>query len=107
MFRLELKGAKEVDKPDVDNGVLPMVGCKDAIDWVTTLAPDGEKKERVLKRMKYEFAKDIPVKPKFHPGKYGHKYDNWTCGNCGFGLSEVVYHFCPNCGFAIGKRTEY
>ena len=85
----------------------PMVGCETAMGWVSNLSNVDENiKIRVLRRMQYEFAKDIPVKPKFHKGKYGKKYDNFTCGQCGFGLSEVVWDFCPKCGYAIGKR-EY
>lgn len=40
------------------------------------------------------------IKPKFHKGKYGTKYDSWTCGNCG---AELVYsvceNYCHNCGY--------
>ena len=39
-------------------------------------------------------------KPKLHKGKYGEKYDSWTCGNCG---AELVYsvceNYCHNCGY--------
>ncbi len=40
-------------------------------------------------------------KPKFHKGKYGKKYDNYTCGNCGAGLKDIVDDFCWSCGFRI------
>ena len=85
----------------------PMVGCDSAITWVENLKDvDNNIKERVLRRMRYEFQKDIPVRPKFHKGKYGAKYDSYTCGKCGFGINEVVYKFCPNCGYAIGSRGK-
>ncbi len=85
----------------------PMVGCETAITWVTGLKEvDRNIQERVVRRMRYEFKKDIPVKPVFHKGKYGAKYDNFTCGKCGCGLSEAWYKFCPNCGYIIGTR-EY
>ena len=85
-----------------------MVGCKDVIAFVlqhtqTTTKEEVELKERVLNRMRYEFDKDIPVPAKFHKGRYGHKYDTWTCGNCGAGVPEVGWKFCPNCGFAIKR----
>lgn len=40
------------------------------------------------------------AKPKFHKGKYGKKYDNHTCGNCGHGI-QVHYDYCPKCGFRL------
>ncbi len=81
----------------------PMVGCETAITWVENLkGVDNNIKERVIRRMKYEFVKDIPVAPKFHKGKYGKKYDYMTCGQCGFGLS-VINKYCPNCGYAVGN----
>ena len=81
-----------------------MVGCKAAITWVTNLKNiDENTRERLLARMNYEFDKDIPVKPKFHKGKYGKQYDNYTCGNCGSTLfNGVTSNYCSNCGFAIG-----
>ncbi len=84
----------------------PMVGCETAITWIGNLKDvDKSIQERVLSRMRYEFSKDIPVKPIFHKGKYGAKYDSFTCGNCGSTIS-AHYKFCPSCGFMIGKR-EY
>ncbi|MCR5720025.1 MAG: hypothetical protein K6F84_05620 [Lachnospiraceae bacterium] len=81
--------------------ISPMVGCNTAITWVENLKNvDDAIRNRVLKRMIYEFSKDIPVKPKFHKGKYGHKYDHYTCGNCGHGIN-IYDKFCPNCGFRI------
>lgn len=41
------------------------------------------------------------AKPKFHKGKYGKKYDYYTCGNCGCGLRDIVDNFCWSCGFQI------
>lgn len=85
----------------------PMVGCETAITWIENLKDvDNNIKERVVRRMRYEFAKDMPVPPKFHKGRYGKKYDYFTCGNCGAGIDQVLNNFCPNCGFAISKK-EY
>lgn len=85
-----------------------MVGCENAIKWVQNLKGVKEdNKNRVVNRMRYEFAKDIPVKPKFYKGKYGHKYDSYACGNCGSGLPEAWWQFCPNCGFRIGDKHEW
>ena len=53
--------------------------------------------EKVL----YILAKDVPVEPRFNKGKYGSKYDSYSCGRCGFGISEIVYKYCPNCGQRI------
>lgn len=40
------------------------------------------------------------IKPKYHKGMYGRKYDFHTCGACGFGVN-VVYEYCPKCGTRI------
>lgn len=40
------------------------------------------------------------IKPKYHKGVYGHKFDHHTCGACGFGVN-VVYEYCPKCGTRI------
>ncbi len=89
----------------------PMIGCNAAITWIENLKDvDIEIKQRVLARMHYEFDKDIPVPPKFHKGKYGAKYDSYTCGNCGVTLNSfhvVGGHYCWNCGFAIGKVSQF
>ena len=87
-----------------NNDYGPMVGCETAIMWVENLKDvDTNIKERVIRRMKYEFQKDIPVLPRFNKGRYGHKYDSYSCGNCGAGIDAVLYKFCPNCGYAIRK----
>jgi predicted RNA-binding Zn-ribbon protein involved in translation (DUF1610 family) len=56
--------------------------------------------------MRYEADKAIPVKPRYHKGQYGRKYDTWSCGNCGAGVPEAHWKYCPNCGQAI-KKAEY
>lgn len=87
--------------------LLPMVGEKDALDFLlnmTVRAEDEETLCRVIKRVKYRFDQCVPVKPVFHKGKYGKKYDTWTCGNCGRSLPEAVWKYCPNCGYAIKGR---
>lgn len=82
-----------------------MVGCETALTWVENLSGVDEMiKERVLHRMRYEFDKDIPVKPRFNKGKYGPRYDSYSCGNCGTTISEAWHEYCPNCGFRIDKR---
>ena len=82
-----------------------MVGCNTALTWIENLSGvDNSIKERVLRRMRYEFKKDIPVAPKFHKGKYGKKYDYLTCGQCGFGIT-VTDKYCPKCGYVIGDKA--
>ena len=83
-----------------------MIGCNSSITWVQNLQGVNDSiKDRVLARMAYEFDKDIPVKPKLHKGIYGSKFDHYTCGNCGAGIQEAYWHFCPNCGFRIAKTV--
>lgn len=83
------------------------VGCEYALTWVENLTGVDEIiKERVLNRMRYEFDKDIPVKPKFRKGIYGKKYDNYSCGNCGYGGLQVHEVYCAHCGFRIDWRID-
>lgn len=80
------------------------VGCIDALQWVRNLSGvETEMRDRVWNRMAYEFDKGVPIEPKFHAGKYGHKYDNYTCGRCGFGIDPVIAQYCQNCGQKIAR----
>ena len=75
-----------------------MVGPEDAVAWVEALdVLDKHMQERVVHRMRYEFDKDIPVPVRAQGGRYR----SYSCGNCGAGISEVHWTFCPNCGFRI------
>lgn len=86
----------------MSKGYGPCVGVDTAIMWVENLTNVDENiKERVLNRMRYEFAKDRPVLPKFRKGVYGRKYDSWSCGNCGYSGIQIHEHYCPNCGFMV------
>lgn len=77
-----------------------MVGCQDAIKFVQDIETDkAELKERVLARIRYEFDKDEPVKPRVYKMRYGR--DSHICGNCGAGGLQVYDKYCSNCGFAI------
>ena len=87
-----------------------MISFEDAIKMVELELPtfdDGHFKERALNRLRYECDKSKPVAPKYNKGRYGSKYDSYSCGNCGHGGIESYYHYCPNCGYAIGwKEVE-
>lgn len=82
-----------------------MVSFDVAIQWAQSM-PDSADKQHSINRMRYERDKAVPVTPKFHKGIYGHKYDTYTCGNCGTRITEAWWRHCPNCGFAIKKITE-
>lgn len=82
-----------------------MIGAVDALKWLMSL-PEDITRNRVIARFRYECDKGVPVPRKYRPGVYGHKYDTWTCGNCGYGLSEPHYRYCPNCGFAAASRDN-
>lgn len=49
----------------------------------------------------YERDKAKPIKPKYHKGQYGRKYDTYTCANCG-AVVVVTYNYCPTCGRQVG-----
>ena len=52
--------------------------------------------QRILALKAYEGSK-----PKFQRGKYGKRYDSYTCGHCGCTLKDIVDNFCFKCGFRI------
>lgn len=83
-----------------------MHGCEESLDFVRTL-PESDKRDWTLRRMEYEFDRERRIKPTFRKGVYGKKYDNYSCGNCGYGGIERHENYCPNCGYAIGWEIKY
>ena len=57
--------------------------------------------ETLIRTMRRALVARYPAEPNFQPGKYGAKYDSYTCCNCGFGVNEAFYKVCPNCGQAL------
>ena len=83
-----------------------MIGCTDAINWVARqIVDDADVQDCVVNRMIYQFEKEEGSKAKYHKGKYGSRYDSYTCGNCGHTISEAYWKYCPNCGYRILKDT--
>ena len=82
-----------------------MCGIDQAIDYLRDCQPRNSKDDmpgRIINRLRYVRDKDKGVKPKYHKGLYGKKYDSWTCGNCGRVLAHgVVENYCCNCGYAV------
>lgn len=78
-----------------------MTSFDNAIRWAQSM-PDSADKQHSINRMRYERDKSIPVRPKAYKGRY---WTTWNCGNCGSGLTEAHWKYCPACGFAIGKKT--
>lgn len=54
--------------------------------------------EQALNAFRHAVARDIPVEPKYHPGRVSRRYDSYTCGNCGAILSEAFMEYCSKCG---------
>ncbi len=89
----------------MEDKYIPMVGCDTALTWVENLKDvDPHIQQRVLARMSYAFRRDIPVKPKFHKGKNGKRYDYYTCGQCGSSITLPIDEYCSKCGYAIDKK---
>lgn len=62
----------------------------------------GELIDRMKNRFAYHIEQAEPVKLKYHKGKYGSKYDSWTCSNCGCEISYgVAQNYCWNCGHRL------
>jgi predicted RNA-binding Zn-ribbon protein involved in translation (DUF1610 family) len=83
------------------------IGGIEAVQFFESLpVPEGQEETRLyaLNRIKYEAAKGIGVKPKVFKGIYRWHGDTQNCGNCGSGISEAWFNYCPNCGTAILKN---
>lgn len=65
---------------------------------------EADRYECALNRFIYLAERLQPIKPKFHKGQYGKKYDSYTCGACGH-VVAVTYRFCSNCGREINWRV--
>ena len=86
-----------------------MISKADALKLLKEEIPeDIEKripKEKIEKyrcagnRIAYEFAKLDGREPKLHRSSPTRRW--YTCGNCGAGLQEVHWKYCPNCGYII------
>lgn len=93
------------------NDLTPMIGNMQTIDYVQNALPDmlgalppdaAAEYDGFAKRVVYTCTLNQGKPPRFHKGKYGKKYDRWTCGNCGAGiLHPEIQKFCMNCGCAI------
>ena len=63
---------------------------------------EENKMELSVPRAERAFRAEFGMKPKYHKGKYGKKYDTWTCRQCG---SELVHgvceNYCHNCGYRV------
>ena len=59
------------------------------------------KDERLIRTMRRALVSRYPAEPKYLPGKFGAKYDSYTCRNCGFGVNQSFYNVCPSCGQAL------
>ena len=85
------------------------VSAEEALEIFRARMPEtGEERERyqcAINRMIYCAERIRPVKPKFHKGQCGKKYDSYTCGSCGTTLS-VIHKWCYNCGCAVDWRVK-
>ena len=73
-------------------------GLDQAIEYLEPKA-DNDQMFQIVNRLKYIRDKENGVRPRYHKGR--HIKDWYTCGNCGFNISEIGYNFCPNCGYSI------
>lgn len=80
-----------------------MCGINAAIEYLQSLHPAADDMpQRIVNRLRYVREKEDGVKPTFHPGIYGHKYDTWHCGHCGRDLIRgVTADYCDKCGYRI------
>lgn len=72
------------------------------IDQAITYLRDKHDDTMTAISNRLEYIKDMHngVKPKFHKGQYGKKYDHYTCGNCA-SVIQITDNYCWNCGYAV------
>ncbi len=83
------------------------VGGIEAVEYFESLpCPDGKEllREHALNRIKYEVAKGIGVRKKTVKGVKAWHKDTYACGQCGSGIGDAWFKYCPNCGTAILKN---
>ena len=67
---------------------------------------------RFTRTMRRALVAQYPAEPGFQKGIHGKKFNRYSCQNCGFGVSEAFYNFCPSCGQALteaycgGRKTQ-
>ena len=85
------------------------VSMDDALEMFECYVPDAlssngevdpDEYEYALNRFRFMAQRMIPVKPRFNKGKYGHKYDSYSCGKCG-AVVTVSSKYCSQCGRPI------
>ena len=75
-----------------------MIGIDQAITYLRDKHDDTM--TAISNRLEYVRDKDIGVKPRFHKGEYGKKYDRWSCGNCA-GIVMITDNYCCTCGYRV------
>jgi len=86
-----------------------MIGGIDAVMFFENMADKAEDKNRfdlAMNRIKYEAAKGIGKKLKTIKAVKSWHHDTYACGECGCGIGEAWFMYCPNCGTAI-LRNPY
>lgn len=58
---------------------------------------EDSRKALSVARIKKAFNAEYGAVPRFHKGKYGKKYDSYTCGHCGSGIG-IEANYCSKCG---------
>lgn len=53
--------------------------------------------EILMTNLRRGLVREYPLAPKFQKGRSSKEFDSYTCGNCGFGVTQLFYRCCPNC----------
>lgn len=62
--------------------------------------------DRMRNRFVYQIFQAEPLKPRFYKGKFGEKYDRYTCSGCGCELThDVGQNYCWNCGHKVAWES--
>lgn len=68
--------------------------------------------DRFIRTIRRALVARYPAEPNFQKGIHGKKFNRYSCQNCGFGVSETSYNYCPSCGQALteaycgGRKTQ-
>ena len=79
-----------------------MCGIDEAIRHLQEDCQGFEWASQIINRLDYHRRQAEGLKPKYHKGNVIDDY--YTCRNCGRRV-EIIYDYCPKCGFLIKWDT--
>lgn len=92
--------------------VLPKLKVGGGIDYTFTSPPYNRKRNDKYQNYILDcidaHGVEYPPKPHYYvTGVRRGRIESWSCGNCGFDLSEPQWDYCPNCGRKLPMQSPW